>query len=323
MVATYTASNGFIKEGTGDNTNTWGSVLNSQMIDLVDEALDGVFAVTITGNAAVTLTIVNGTASVASTGATQQVGRPSVLLIQGVRSTTHAITTPQRSKWWIVIDQTTGAGTVTMNSGAGGTTATVVQGRRTLVFCDGTGVYNMASTEPRLDQIDAPTAAVAMNGQRITGGAAAVALTDFVTRSNTLDQLAVPAANVGFGGFRLTNLGAPTTGSDAATRTYVDTAIATAGLPSTAGTILIDGADTTAGYSGAKLTVASGLTATVVNPGGNETLRFGPDLAVLQAAITMTTTTVPAGAEPSLGLNANPALVERAVRRARIAASLF
>ena len=57
MVSTATTRNRFNKQGTGDNTNTWGTKLNGEVFDLIDEALDGYVAVTVSGN--VTLTSTN------------------------------------------------------------------------------------------------------------------------------------------------------------------------------------------------------------------------------------------------------------------------
>lgn len=73
-------------------------------------------------------------------------------------------------------------------------------------------------------------------------------------------------------GYTVTNNG------DVANKIYVDTAIATASLPATSGTILVDGADTTAGYINTKLSVtgsgAATVTPSITSPGGNETKVF-------------------------------------------------
>ena len=68
----------------------------------------------------------------------------------------------------------------------------------------------------------------------------------------------------------------PTSGSlDIPAWSAVETAIATAGLPATAGTVLVSGTDKTAGYVGVKSTVAAAatnvtVTASTTNPAGNE-----------------------------------------------------
>jgi hypothetical protein len=109
-----------------------------------------------------------------------------------------------------------------------------------------------------LNQMAAPTAAVPMAGQKITGLAAGTAtgdavrwdelqststadrsranhtgtqaastISDFVAtvRAVRLDQMAAPAAPVPMGGQKITGLAAPTAGTDAANKDYVDGAV--------------------------------------------------------------------------------------------------
>lgn len=70
----------------------------------------------------------------------------------------------------------------------------------------------------------------------------------------------------------------PTNSGDVANKLYVDTAVATAGLPATAGTVLVSGSDLTAGYVGTKVNVtasgAASVVASIVNPGTNEVKTF-------------------------------------------------
>lgn len=77
----------------------------------------------------------------------------------------------------------------------------------------------------------------------------------------------------------------PGTSNAYTNKNYVDTAIATAGLPATAGTILNSGSDTTAGYLAQKVTVqASGaltLQVTTINGGANEQLQFSGAVGAL------------------------------------------
>jgi hypothetical protein len=63
----------------------------------------------------------------------------------------------------------------------------------------------------------------------------------------------------------------PSLAGDPANVSYVQTAIATASLPATAGTVLVSGADTTAGYISAKLVAGTDITLTA-SGAGNETL---------------------------------------------------
>jgi hypothetical protein len=63
----------------------------------------------------------------------------------------------------------------------------------------------------------------------------------------------------------------PSLSGDPANVSYVQTAIATASLPATSGTVLVSGADTTAGYISAKLVAGTDITLTA-SGAGNETL---------------------------------------------------
>jgi hypothetical protein len=63
----------------------------------------------------------------------------------------------------------------------------------------------------------------------------------------------------------------PSLSGDPANVSYVQTAIATASLPATAGTVLVSGADTTANYISAKLVAGTDITLTA-SGAGNETL---------------------------------------------------
>jgi hypothetical protein len=69
-----------------------------------------------------------------------------------------------------------------------------------------------------------------------------------------------------------------TNAGDVVVKTTLEQAIANASLPATAGTLLVDASDTTAGYLGSKLTVtgsgAAIVTPSVTNPGGNEVKNF-------------------------------------------------
>ena len=78
----------------------------------------------------------------------------------------------------------------------------------------------------RLDQMAAPTAAVAMNGQKLTGLSSSVtspgdAAEMSWTLSRSLSAFAAPTANVAWGGFKITGLAAPTANGEAATYEFV------------------------------------------------------------------------------------------------------
>lgn len=69
---------------------------------------------------------------------------------------------------------------------------------------------------------------------------------------------------------RIAGVTAGTAATDAVNKTQMETAIATAGLPATAGTVLVSSDDTTAGYLGQKIAVAGDLALSIQNPAGDE-----------------------------------------------------
>lgn len=101
----------------------------------------------------------------------------------------------------------------------------------------------------------------ATSGFVLPAGAIAISATDGVT----------DVYNVG-----PTHAGTSTQATDAnayALWGAVESAIATAGLPATAGTVLISGTDTTAGYLGQKITL-NGSAISPTNPAGNEKINI-------------------------------------------------
>ena len=60
MVATYTPNGRFTKQGDDTNANSWGDVLNDQVITLIDAAIFGVAQIDCTGTGNITLSTVNG-----------------------------------------------------------------------------------------------------------------------------------------------------------------------------------------------------------------------------------------------------------------------
>ena len=64
MTAAYTSRLRLVKQGDGDNPNTWGTVLNDGMISLVDDAIAGYTTVELGAAATVTLSAIDGAGDV-------------------------------------------------------------------------------------------------------------------------------------------------------------------------------------------------------------------------------------------------------------------
>lgn len=142
MASTPTTSNRFNKQGTGDNTGSWGIILNEQDFDLIDTALDGTSVIVVSGNV---------------------VGAAANYLPDQVRARTLKFTgsggsfqIPSVSKTYLVNNACTGAVTVKTASAAG---ATIPAGTVTPIYCDGVDVVASTNLWPLLDGTAAlPTA---------------------------------------------------------------------------------------------------------------------------------------------------------------------
>ena len=129
MASSYTSRNRYEKQNPGENTNTWGSLLNTNTIDLIDESW-GVVSVNAAGATAITLT--------ANNGATDQ-GRRAVIVITGTPTSANSIIVPAVSKPYIVRAKHGGALAVKVKV-AGGTGPTFLTGESGIVYADGTNV---------------------------------------------------------------------------------------------------------------------------------------------------------------------------------------
>lgn len=112
MPSTYTTNNRLEKQAPGENNNSWGTKLNESTIDMIDEALSGVTAFTLSTTK--TLSTANG--------ATDE-SRPAILNITS--GTGGTVTIPNVKKRYFVRNATSGDVIFTTGSG---TTATLKTG---------------------------------------------------------------------------------------------------------------------------------------------------------------------------------------------------
>ncbi len=129
MPSTYTTNLRIEKQAPGENNNSWGTKLNENTIDMIDEALSGVTAFTLSGSK--TLTTANG--------ATDE-SRPATLNITS--GTGGTVTIPNVKKIYLVRNATSGDVIFTTGSG---TTATVKTGEVCQVVSVGGNVVYKAN----------------------------------------------------------------------------------------------------------------------------------------------------------------------------------
>lgn len=152
MVSSYTPRNRLLKQGTGDNSDTWGALQSAQDFDMTDEALDGWAAIPVA--AAVTLTSSNGVSDQA---------RMRNLMLTGAGG--FPITLPAVSKFYNVWNACAAACSITNGSAS----VTVQPGECVGVIND--GAANMARVQP-----------TDFGGKRITSAGSPTSSTDAATK---------------------------------------------------------------------------------------------------------------------------------------------
>ena len=138
MTASYTSRLRLVKQGDGDNPNTWGTVLNDGMISLVDDAIAGYTTVELGAAATVTLSAIDGAGDVP---------RNAFLELKGSVGGSHntiSMIIPAQSKSYVInnkVSANTTASDIVKIKTASGTGYTVPFGSIGLVICDGTSVF--------------------------------------------------------------------------------------------------------------------------------------------------------------------------------------
>ncbi|API52845.1 hypothetical protein BMW22_15580 [Rhizobium leguminosarum] len=126
MVSTFTPNLNLNLQGTGDNVNTWGQVLNNNVFSIVDAAMGNTLSLPLAA-ADVTLTTIQ----------TQN----NFIDLSGALLTNINIIFPQIGRTYFVRNRTTGNFTVTLKTSAvGGVTYVIPQGLSTMVVLNGTDV---------------------------------------------------------------------------------------------------------------------------------------------------------------------------------------
>jgi len=140
MASTYTSNIRLTKQGDGDNPNTWGTVLNNQVISLVDDAIAAYTTVSIGSVATVTLSAVNGGLDTPRSAFLHLKGS-----VGGVANTISLII-PANSKSYVinnVVSANTTASDIIKIKTASGNGYDIPLGAVGLVICDGTSVHSL------------------------------------------------------------------------------------------------------------------------------------------------------------------------------------
>ena len=134
MASTFTTNIRLEKQGDGENPNSWGTILNANVIDLVDQAVAAYQIVSVSGTTPLTLSQVNG--------ATDQ-SRKAILSFDGTLTAETSIIIPSVNKMYYVRNNTSGSFSLKVKT-AGNTAITIEQGSNIMVATDGTNVFKTA-----------------------------------------------------------------------------------------------------------------------------------------------------------------------------------
>ena len=127
MASTFTTNKSIEKPANGDYVNTWNVPVNGDF-DIIDASLGGTTTLNATG--------ASGTVTLTDTQY-----RPPTVIVTGVltAAVTYRIPTGVGGQW-VVFNNTSGAFSITFDSGGGGTSVVIPQGQKVLIYSDGTNV---------------------------------------------------------------------------------------------------------------------------------------------------------------------------------------
>jgi hypothetical protein len=194
MASTYTNRLGLEKQTDGENPNSWGAILNTNVIDLIDDAIAGYEIVSVSSTG-ITLTD--------NQGSTDQ-SRNAALEFAGTLTANVTITVPAEEKTYFVRENTSGSFAVQMKT-VGGTALTLSQGVNTFVACNGTSIY----------RLDTPTSVASFTANTLT----ATSITTSVLDATIINTSTVSATVLNVDGaatFSGAVIGTVTTLTDAA-----------------------------------------------------------------------------------------------------------
>jgi hypothetical protein len=129
MASTYSDLLGYEKQATGENSATWGDVLNTTL-ELLEDSIAGSLSKSVAGSSDVTLTDLDGAIDE---------HRKMMMEFTGTLTGNINVIVPATSKLYFIHNNTSGAFTLTVKPSAG-TGIAVTQGSKDILIADGTNV---------------------------------------------------------------------------------------------------------------------------------------------------------------------------------------
>ncbi len=177
MTASYTSNLRLTKQGDNDNPNTWGQVVNAQVIQLLEDAITRVKNIDCTGSSDINI------ASTTVNGGTDD-ARSAVLELTGILGANINLVLPAVDKMYLIRAAQTGGFTINVKPSGGATTVAFATGKMSLIYTKGTNIYefsvpNALVATNNLSDLTNPTTARTNLGllSMATQAASAVAIT--------------------------------------------------------------------------------------------------------------------------------------------------
>lgn len=283
MSSTYTDNNKIEKPGTGEQSGTWGTTVNTDF-NLYDLAIDGVATLALSGTT-YTLNIPNGSAATPD-------GRCKILLCTGALAAdcTVIVTPNSVNKYYFVQNNTTGGFNVLISQGSGAK-VTVKPGTTKCVYLNGGGsgasvlnVFNglglsgtLETTGLLLDGATSGTTTV-LPSAVASGTLTLPATTDTLVGKATTDTLTNKTLNF-----------SSNTASNIPNAALVNSSITINGTPVSLG------ASITVNPSLSTLTIGTGLSGTSYNGSAPITIAIDSTVATLTGSQVLTNKTISGG----------------------------
>ena len=140
MPSSFTSRLKLERQASGENSGTWGNLVN-YVLNRVDASVKGYQAVDVAGAANVTLTSNNSTSNTDDSATDDQVHN-AILEFTGTLTANINVFTDAVETNYAVFNNTSGSFTLTFGP-TGGTGVDIKQGTKTLVYTDGTTMYDI------------------------------------------------------------------------------------------------------------------------------------------------------------------------------------
>ena len=140
MPSSFTSRLKLERQASGENSGTWGNLVN-YVFNRIDSSVKGYQSVDVAGSANVTLTSNNSTSNTDDSSTDDQVHNAILEFTGALTGDIHVFTDAVETKY-TVFNNTTGSQTLTF-APTGGTGVELKQGAKTLVYTDGTTMFDV------------------------------------------------------------------------------------------------------------------------------------------------------------------------------------